>query len=342
VGLHGQTRREAYEAACALAAEGKRPSAKAIRERLGGGGQQALLAGLNDWVDEAARRFQIPALPEELRTALVAVWDLACREGEARWEEQRAALQTRLTEGAQAHAATRDERDAATTTVAEQNAEITNLREKLQQTLDTVQAAQSELEARTQELRQRETRLAEVTAARDALANRLDHEKRVAVAARESLEHAQARIAALQAQFEVAAARAAMLERAGEEARTKAAETRADLERSQKQTDELRVSLAERDRQIATLTAAVEREQQARDGDAKHWLARIEDLQATIGGYRDREAQLLREKDESAKAIDQLRDELGNALALLRAEREESAQKMAQKRPADTSDEMTK
>jgi hypothetical protein len=84
--------------------------------------EQALLAGLNDWVDEAARRFQIPAIPEELRGALVTIWDLACREGEARWSQAREALERRVVEEEQAHSATGDERDAAVATVAEQDA----------------------------------------------------------------------------------------------------------------------------------------------------------------------------------------------------------------------------
>jgi len=323
MGSHGQTRREAYETACALAAEGKRPSAKAIRERLGGGGQQALLAGLNDWVDEAARRFQVPGIPEELRSAVVAFWDLACRHGEDLWAQQRQQLEARLAEEERALAGIRDERDAAAATVAEQADQIAQLREELQQAQDATQVAESELEARTQELRQRETALAEATSSRDELANRLDHEQRVAVAARESLEHAQSRIAALQAQHDVAAAKAEMLERAAAEAKSKTAETRADLERAQEQIDEHRLSLKDRDGQIGTLTAAVEREQQAREGDARHWMARIEELQASIAGHREREAQYIKDKRASSKAVGQLRDKLDSALAQLHSEREE-------------------
>ena len=51
---HGSTRQRAFEAACTLAAAGKRPTIAAVREELGGkGSQQAIGAGL----DEAARRF---------------------------------------------------------------------------------------------------------------------------------------------------------------------------------------------------------------------------------------------------------------------------------------------
>lgn len=332
---HGQTRRAAYEAACDLAAQGRRPSASAIRERLGGGGQQALLAGLNDWVDEAARRFQIPAIPEELRGALVTIWDLACREGEARWSQAREALERRVVEEEQAHSATRDERDAAVATVAEQDAEIQSLREELQRTQDAHQAAQGVLESRTEELREREATLAETTSARDALATRLDHEKRIAAAARESLEHAQALIATLQTQHEVAMARVEMLERAEIEAKGTAAQTRADLERSQRQADELRASLAERDAQTGALTEAVEREQQARDADAKHWMARVEELQVTIASYRDREAEFIKERRAGAKEVGRLRDELSNTLALLRSEREEAMRAKARPQPPD-------
>ncbi|HYN77601.1 MAG TPA: DNA-binding protein, partial [Lamprocystis sp. (in: g-proteobacteria)] len=65
---HGETRRRAFEAACTLAAEGKRPTLLAIRDRLDGrGGAQAIADGLNDWIDEAGKRFAIPGVPEELR-----------------------------------------------------------------------------------------------------------------------------------------------------------------------------------------------------------------------------------------------------------------------------------
>ena len=44
---HGETRRRAFEAACTLAAEAKRPTLLAIRDRLDGrGGAQAIADGL--------------------------------------------------------------------------------------------------------------------------------------------------------------------------------------------------------------------------------------------------------------------------------------------------------
>ena len=75
---HGSTRQRAFEVACALAAAGKRPTIAAVREGLDGkGSQQAIGAGIDDWLDEAARRFQIPGIPEALRTQVVEVWDQA-------------------------------------------------------------------------------------------------------------------------------------------------------------------------------------------------------------------------------------------------------------------------
>ena len=70
---HGDTRRAAFMAACELAAVGERPTVVAVRAKLGGkGGQAAIQAGVNDWIAEAARRFQLPALPESLQEAVIA------------------------------------------------------------------------------------------------------------------------------------------------------------------------------------------------------------------------------------------------------------------------------
>jgi hypothetical protein len=70
---HGDTRKAAFEAACRLAAAGERPTVVAVRAKLGGkGGQNAIQAGLNDWIAEAAKRFQLPGLPESLQIALIA------------------------------------------------------------------------------------------------------------------------------------------------------------------------------------------------------------------------------------------------------------------------------
>ena len=83
---HGETRRRAFEAACTLAAEGQRPTLLSVRERLNGrGGQKAIADGLSDWIDEAATRFAIPGVPEELRAQVVALWDLASRQADGRW-----------------------------------------------------------------------------------------------------------------------------------------------------------------------------------------------------------------------------------------------------------------
>ena len=107
---HGETRRRAFEAACTLAAEGQRPTLQSVRERLNGrGGQKAIADGLSDWIDEAATRFAIPGVPEELRTQVVALWDLASRQADGRWAEARGALEARLAAG---EAAVRAERFA--------------------------------------------------------------------------------------------------------------------------------------------------------------------------------------------------------------------------------------
>ena len=95
----GETRRLAHAAACEIAAKGQRPSIAAIREHLGGrGGQQAIIDGLNDWIADAARRFEIPGIPESLRSLVVDVWDRATTEAATRWQDERQQWEGRLAE----------------------------------------------------------------------------------------------------------------------------------------------------------------------------------------------------------------------------------------------------
>jgi hypothetical protein len=110
----GSTRQRAFAAACALAAAGQRPTRAAVRACLGGkGSQQAIGAGIDDWLDEAARRFQIPGLPEELRAHVVQVWDRACHQAGAQWSAAKADLEGRVSDLDGRLAAVAAERDLA-------------------------------------------------------------------------------------------------------------------------------------------------------------------------------------------------------------------------------------
>ncbi|WP_242470759.1 DNA-binding protein [Thiocystis violacea] len=62
-----------------------RPTVAAVRAALGGhGGLQEISAGVNDWIGEAACRFQLPVLPEALQSGVVTLWESACVEAARR------------------------------------------------------------------------------------------------------------------------------------------------------------------------------------------------------------------------------------------------------------------
>ena len=136
---HGETRRLAHAAACEIAAKGERPSIAGIREHLGGrGGQQAIIDGLHDWMADAARRFEIPGIPESLRGLVVEFWDRATTEADTRWQDERAQWAARVAE-CQAHArhleaqgrASLVQIDALTARLAHEQAQAADLRRLL-------------------------------------------------------------------------------------------------------------------------------------------------------------------------------------------------------------------
>ena len=139
---HGATRQRAFQTACTLAAAGKRPTIAAVREGLGGkGSQQAIGARIDDWLDEAARRFQIPSIPEALRTQVVAVWDQACRLAGEQWENAKTALEARVLGLDAQVAAVAGERDAARTESERLAAELNSQGTTLRETLDALDLA---------------------------------------------------------------------------------------------------------------------------------------------------------------------------------------------------------
>ncbi|WP_295587281.1 DNA-binding protein [uncultured Lamprocystis sp.] len=139
---HGATRQRAFQTACTLAAAGKRPTIAAVREGLGGkGSQQAIGAGIDDWLDEAARRFQIPGIPEALRAQVVEVWDQACGLAGEQWDGAKAALEAQVSGLDAQVAAVAEERNAARTESERLVAELNNQGTTLRETLDALDLA---------------------------------------------------------------------------------------------------------------------------------------------------------------------------------------------------------
>jgi hypothetical protein len=153
---HGDTRKAAFEAACRLAAAGERPTVVAVRAKLGGkGGQNAIQAGLTDWIAEAAKRFQLPGLPESLQMAVIAFWDVACQTAKTQWDEERAAFLTQLEARDQQLAERTQERDAL-------ERERDQIRAERDQRTQAFEQAQGELFAAHQRSRTLETERADL------------------------------------------------------------------------------------------------------------------------------------------------------------------------------------
>jgi chromosome segregation ATPase len=308
---HGSTRQRAFEAACTLAAAGKRPTIAAVRTGLDGkGSQQAIGAGIDDWLDEAARRFQIPGIPEALRTQVVAVWDQACRLAGEQWHDAKTVLEAQVSGLDAQVAAITQERDAARTEIERLAAELNSQGMMLRETQDALDLAGNTLAVRTEALLETTEALAQSRAQGEEQSRQRDHAERVAAASGESLKAAQERIARLQVEQEVATARAEWLERAEAVARNAAGQARADLEAAQVLAEQLRGSVSERDGQLATLTATVQAEQQARDADTQHWLSRLADHQAAVAEARARETALTEEKKALTLEAQRLRQDL--------------------------------
>ena len=72
----------------------------------------------------------------------------------------------------------------------------------------------------------------------------------------------------------------------------------------------LETALGERDTQVRTLTAAAEREQQGREDDARHWLARLEEQRGALSDARAREGLLVAKKGALVEEVARLRREV--------------------------------
>ena len=312
MGAHGDTRTAAFQAACQLAAAGERPTVAAVRARLGGkGGQAAIQAGLNDWIAEAARRFQLPALPESLQEAVIAFWEMACRTAQAQWDEARAAMLAQL-----------EARD-------QQLATLTQAREALERERDqafaerdrhaqTLQQAQAELFAAHQHTRALETERADLgQRLTDAEAHTEQLEQSgVELAARvRTLEHSEQRLSEAlersererdqwQIQARTAEQIVARLEQVQEDGERERARLAESLDQHQTALDEGRAALAEREARITTLTDLLERTQATHEAESGRWLVQIDDQRQALSAARERESRL---EQERTALLDEMR-----------------------------------
>ncbi|NVZ11272.1 DNA-binding protein [Allochromatium humboldtianum] len=294
---HGDTRKAAFEAACELAASGERPTVVAVRAKLGGkGGQNAIQAGLNDWIEEAARRFQLPGLPESLQMAVIAFWDVACQTAKAQWDEERAALLTQLESRDQQLAERTQERDALEN-------ERDQIRAERDQRTQALAQAQGELFAAHQHTRALETERADLMqrlADAEASVAQLTETGAQLVAKVRDLEHSEQewketakRLETerdqLQAEVEAAKQKIAQLEHLRTQEKRERAQLAAALDQSRGDLEAGRTALAEHAAQIKTLTDLLERTQATHEAESAHWLLQIDDQRQALSSARERE-----------------------------------------------------
>ena len=294
---HGDTRKAAFEAACQLAASGERPTVVAVRAKLGGkGGQNAIQAGLTDWIAEAAKRFQLPGLPESLQMAVIAFWDVACQTAKTQWDEERAAFLTQLEARDQQLAERTQERDAL-------ERERDQIRAERDQRTQAFEQAQGELFAAHQRSRTLETEradLAQRLADAEARTEQLEQSGAEMAARTRTLEHSEQRLSEAlersdrerdqwQVQARTAEQRVARLEQAledGQRERTRLADA---LHRSRTEIKAGHSALAERDQRLETLTELLNRTQLSHEADSAHWLRQIDDQRQALSAARERE-----------------------------------------------------
>lgn len=310
MGSHGDTRRRAFDVACNIASNGNRPTVSRIREELGGGGQQAIMQGLADWQEEAAKRFRAPGIPDPIQAPVQMLWSAATAAADERWSQDREALSVQLAERDTEIASVRADLETVGREKAVLVDEVSALRVNLGHCADEFERAVTEIESLSKAISDTTAALNEAETQARLQESQRHHAERVASEARESLQTAQERIARLIVDTEVAQARVALLERSEADAKANTEVVRQDLTRAM---DDLAVSrglLSERDGQIGALTATLRAEQQARDADTEHWLGRISEQQALLAEAKAREGVLVAEKTDLVREVQQLRRDL--------------------------------
>lgn len=207
-------------------------------------------------------------------------------------------------------AATRAELAQAGAVIEGQLATLAELRAGLAAVTDARDALALDLDARTSEavaqrseLDATRAALEQRTAERDAQTLRAQRETQRADVTKDSLDAAHGQILALQVQVGELATQTALLEQARNTAEAALGPLREDLER-------MRQAIVERDGQVQALTTALGREQEGREADVQHWLARLEERQAEVAAARARETAWGEERQRLQETIARLRREL--------------------------------
>ncbi|MTW23162.1 DNA-binding protein [Allochromatium palmeri] len=301
---HGDTRKAAFEAACQLAAAGERPTVVAVRTKLGGkGGQAAIQAGVNDWIEESARRFQLPALPESLQGAVIAFWEVACQTAKAQWDEARAGMLAQLEARDQQLAERTQERDALEhardLALAERDQHAQSL-EQAQAELFTAYQHTRVLERECADLGQR---LADAEASVEQLeqtatqqTTRILELEQSEQRLSETLERTETKRDQWQVQARTAEQTVARLEQVKAEEERERERLAQALAQSQSGVAEERAARTEREVHIKTLTDLLERAQAAHDAESARWLVQIDDQRQALSIARERERRLEQER----------------------------------------------
>ncbi|MBK5962771.1 hypothetical protein CCR95_01310 [Thiocystis minor] len=304
MGTHGDTRRAAFTAACELAAAGERPSVAAVRARLGGrGGQQAVQAGVNDWVLEAARRFQLPALPAALQTAMSACWDVAYQAAKGHWEAERTALREQLeardTQLASLHAAHQ--------ALAQTSEQQTQEGRECQQALDRARAelfdthhqlrdTTAQAAALTQRLTETQAQAQQGEHARLTLAEQVRTLEDLGQRQHDAVQRTKTERDQWQTQARDAAHAVVRLEQAlaaGAHAQTRLTVALAE---GQDALTAAHAALAERETRLETLTQLLARVQDAHEADSGHWMVQIDEQRQALKAAQEREQRSARER----------------------------------------------
>jgi chromosome segregation ATPase len=294
---HGDTRKAAFEAACRLAASGERPTVVAVRAKLGGkGGQNAIQAGLNDWIAEAAKRFQLPGLPESLQMAVIAFWDVACQTAKTQWDEERAALliqlETRdrqLSERTQERDALERERDQALAECDRHAQALEQAQGELFAAHQHTRALETERADLVQRLADAEASVAQLTETGAQLVAKVRDLEYSEQGLKETAKRLEAERDQWQAEARTAEQTVARLEQRQEDRERERARLAEALTQHQSALEEGRAALAEREARITTLTDLLERTQATHEAESGRWLVQIDDQRQALSEARERE-----------------------------------------------------
>ncbi|WP_295398847.1 DNA-binding protein, partial [uncultured Thiocystis sp.] len=272
----------------------------AVRARLGGrGGQQAVQAGVNDWVLEAARRFQLPALPAALQTAMSACWDVAYQAAKGHWEGERTALREQL--GAQdtqlaslhaAHQALAQTSEQQTQEGRERQQALDCARAELFDTHHQLRDTTAQAAALTQHLTETQAQAQQGEHARLTLAEQVRTLEALGQRQHAAVQRAEREGAQWQAQAHAAAHAVARLEQAlaaGAHEQTRLAEAQDALSAAH-------AALAERETRLETLTQLLARVQDAHEADSGHWMVQIDEQRQALKAAQEREQRSARER----------------------------------------------